>query len=102
MTSTIKPTLALLLILSFSTAPSCEGGIDRKARIREGNRIVTKIESFRRDKGRLPNTLSEIGIEEKEEGPFYYEKKSEGKYVLWFGTTLGESVTYDSDTRKWS
>ena len=102
MISTIKPALALLMVLSFSAAPSCDGGVDRKARIREGNEIVTKIESFRRDKGRLPDTLSEIGIKEKEEGSFYYEKKSEVKYVLWFGTTLGESVTYDSETRKWS
>jgi hypothetical protein len=42
-----------------------------------------------------------IGIEEKEEGPIYYRKESETKFVLWFGTILGESVTYNSDTKEW-
>ncbi len=67
----------------------------------KGNETAAQIEKFRKEKGRLPNSLNEIGIEEKEEGPIYYEKKSESRYVLWFGKELGESVTYDSDTKEW-
>ncbi len=80
---------------------SC-GTASRESRlIKQGNEIVSKIESFRKDKGRLPDSLSAVGIEEKEEGPIYYEKRGEARYLLWFGTELGESVTYDSESKKW-
>ena len=70
--------------------------------IKEGDEIVSKIETFRKGKGMLPNSISEVGIKEQEEGPIYYDKKSDTKYVLWFGTELGESVSYDSDSKKWT
>ena len=70
-------------------------------KIEKGNEAITKIENFRNKNGKLPNSLSEIGIAETESGPIYYEKKSESKYILWFGKELGESVTYDSDTKQW-
>jgi hypothetical protein len=89
-------TLALLIALcSYSS-------LSRESRLmEEGQVIIGKIESFRKDKGKLPDSLMDVGIEEKEEGPIYYEKRGEAKYVLWFGTELGESVTYDSESRKW-
>lgn len=67
----------------------------------KGNEVAAQIESFRKEKGRLPNSLNEIGIAETEEGPIYYRKESETKYILWFGKKLGESETYDSDTKQW-
>lgn len=69
--------------------------------IEEGNRVVAKIEAFRNQRGKLPDSLQEIGIEEKLEGPLFYEKTGDNEYRLWFGTELGESVTYNSKTRKW-
>jgi hypothetical protein len=66
-----------------------------------GNNIVIKIENFKTAKGKLPDKLSEAGVKEKEAGPIYYSKRTETQYILWFGTTLGESITYDSDTKKW-
>ena len=67
-----------------------------------GNAIVSKVEDFRRANRRLPNSLSEVGIEESESGPYYYCKSSDDGYIVWYGTTLGESDTYDSQTKKWS
>ncbi len=67
----------------------------------QGNEIVAKIEKFKTEKGRLPNSLGEIGIVETESGPIYYKKESESKYIVWFGKELGESATYDSDTKQW-
>ncbi|MER3427610.1 MAG: hypothetical protein C4334_05845 [Pyrinomonas sp.] len=69
--------------------------------IEEGNRVVAKVEAFRKQRGKLPDSLQEIGIEEKLEGPLFYEKIGDNEYRLWFGTELGESVTYNSETRKW-
>ena len=66
-----------------------------------GQKVIAKIEQFQRDQGRLPSSLAEIGIRETESGPIYYEKKEERRYIVWYGTTLGESVTYISEIRKW-
>lgn len=66
-----------------------------------GNEIIDQIESYQTKNGRLPDDLSQIGIKETEEGPIYYEKKTATTYKLWYGTTVGESVTYDSDTKSW-
>jgi hypothetical protein len=67
----------------------------------QGERIIEKIESFKSETRRLPRSLTEIGVPETEEGPVYYKQVSESRYQVWFGTTLGESVTYDSETRRW-
>ena len=32
---------------------------------------------------------------------FCYEKKDSINYSIWFGTVLGESIIYDSDTKQW-
>jgi hypothetical protein len=66
-----------------------------------GDQVLEQVEAFRRTNGRLPANLTEIGIKETEEGPIYYQQKTTSTYTLWYGTTLGESVTYDSEIRKW-
>lgn len=68
----------------------------------QGNEIIQKIEKYRVDNGHLPNSLTEIGIKEKEEGPLYYDKRDSINYTLSFGTSLGESETYHSETKKWT
>ena len=95
---------SILLTLIFSlliSLCSC-GSILSQSKKNEGNEIVAKIELFKKENGRLPSSLSELGIKETEEGPIYYEKKDNSNYILWFGAELGESVTYDSSTNKWS
>jgi hypothetical protein len=91
-------TVTFALVIAFC---SC-GSISRLIKKNEGNKIVAKIELFKKENDRLPLSLSELGIKEKEEGPIYYEKKSNSNYILWFGAELGESVTYDSSANKWS
>jgi hypothetical protein len=96
----LKFELIIIILLTLITV-SWACNLNGKDKMKTGNEIVNKIENFKKDKGKLPETLSEIGIEEKEEGPIYYRKESETKFVLWFGTILGESVTYNSDTKEW-
>lgn len=69
--------------------------------INEGNKIITKIETYRKHFGKIPNYLSEIGIKEIEEGPLYYQKIDSTSYMVWFGTTLGKSKTYYSSQKQW-
>jgi hypothetical protein len=70
---------------------------------RLGEEAVRKIESFRTTHQRLPESLNEIGIEVKSESdpPVYYRKESSDRYTVWYGLSLGESMTYDSATGKW-
>ncbi|MEW6208788.1 MAG: hypothetical protein AB1631_10500 [Acidobacteriota bacterium] len=91
----------VLIVASVLSLIACQACRRDDSLIKAGDEIVSKVENFRKDRGRLPSSLSEIGIEEKEEGQIHYEKKSETRYLLWFGKELGESVVYDSDKKKW-
>ena len=70
--------------------------------IREGNRLISDIEAFRRNPGHLPAELSEISNGVAEQERLFYQRCSQTPYIVWFGTTLGESMTYDSNSRNWS
>ncbi len=67
----------------------------------KGNKLIEKIELFKKENGKLPESLTELRIKEKEEGPLYYSKLDSIKYIVWFGTELGESKTYYSHSKKW-
>ena len=69
--------------------------------VSEGNLIVQKIEFFRQTKHLLPNSFKEMGIEMKEEGPFYYNRIDSINFTISFGTSLGESKIYYSDSKRW-
>ena len=60
---------------------------------------ISKIEEFKKAKGRLPESLSEAGAQDDESCPCYC-KTGDESYFVWYGTALGESDTYDSETRK--
>jgi hypothetical protein len=96
----MKPIILTVILVSLIGFCSCYS-ISRRINKSEGNEIVAKIELFKKENGRLPLSLSELGIKATEEGPIYYEKKDDAIYILWFGEGLGESVTYDSSTKKW-
>jgi len=68
---------------------------------KEGDSVRDKIEAYRSVHGALPPDLEAVGIPERMEGPIYYRREDDREYILWFGTTLGESVIYSSKTRQW-
>ena len=70
------------------------------AKLRAGDRMISRIEAFRASHRYLPATLQETGYENSDEKVFY-ERISDNEYCLWFGTTLGESETYLSSDKKW-
>ena len=67
---------------------------------RVGSNIISRVESFRTIHGRLPETLAEVGINDSDLGVFY-EKTGAEQYQVWFGTSLGKSETYNSQTKMW-
>ena len=69
----------------------------------EGNSIVKKIEDYRKINNSLPVSLTDIGIKVKDEAnpPIYYEKRDNSHFTVSFGTSLGESKIYYSDSKRW-
>jgi len=70
-------------------------------RIREGQELVVKVETFRQENHRLPESLEEVGIRVPDSPSLYYKKCNDSQYLVWFGTTLGESMTYNPARREW-
>lgn len=93
----VRPKMKILILGLFAlvTLLGC-----RRSEEKIGNKIIEQIECYRMETGRLPENLSEMGIKESEEGP-YYQLKTDSTYILWYGTTLGESVIYDSERKEW-
>lgn len=67
---------------------------------RRGNTLISRIETYRNAHHALPDSLYELGITDPDIR-IYYKKTSDKDYIVWFGTWLGESETYDSQTKKW-
>lgn len=84
--------LAIVLLPIVSCTP---------AKQKAGNAMVIEIEEFRELHRRLPSNLGELGYVDSEHAEFHYQKESESRYTVWHGTSLGESVVYDSETGRW-
>lgn len=67
----------------------------------EAKKLIFKIEEYYDKNNKYPDSLADLGIVPAESGPIYYEKKSGTQYIVWFGTALGESETYDSTKKQW-
>jgi hypothetical protein len=93
--------LAIVLCVYFYLSVFGPDEFVWRNRVRQGNQVAKKLEAFRQEHRRLPESLPEMGITVDESGPVFYEKCTDAQYVLWFGTTLGESMTYDTTTGKW-
>lgn len=71
--------------------------------IEQGNSIVQKIEKYKTEYNKLPNSLEDIGIPVVSEidPPLYYEKRDSIHYTVAFSTSPDNSKIYYSDSRKW-
>jgi phosphoribosylaminoimidazole-succinocarboxamide synthase len=93
--------LAVILVFSM-TFSACEWSHKRQI-VREGNELIAKIEAFKKDNGRLPETLMEIGKKREElEEPITYFKMSPTRYTLGALLSMNSSYNYDSDTKEWT
>ena len=92
----MKRSLIVVSLLAFAV-----GFVGCNYKRKAGNEIVAKVEYFKKSTGRLPKTLPDIGLQETENCPCYCKTGSDS-YMVWYGTTMGESDTYDSRTKHWS
>jgi hypothetical protein len=98
----------MLLMLGWLAVLSAQPGsqlfaLAYRDEFRRSEIAIQAIDSFRRDHGRVPDSLEEAGLplEQFDERCPCYEKQTEQSYIVWFGWTLGESVVYDSLAGKW-
>ena len=75
------------------------GYVKEKELIVQGNAIIKKVEAYKKINHKLPIYLEQLGI--KDDGPLYYTTRDSINYIVWYGTTLGESVSYHSEIGKW-
>lgn len=68
---------------------------------KRGDELIEKIEKYKFEQGVLPDNLAAIGVNETDDFPLYYQKYDSLNYIIWFGTSLGESITYFSDSKRW-
>ncbi len=72
-----------------------------KRMIKKGDEIVGLVEQFKMEHGRLPNNMVELKIDTALYEKICYLKHDSINFKIWFGTSLGESITYYSDTKRW-
>lgn len=66
-----------------------------------GSELIEQIETFRNNYGRLPNTITEMGLQEPmNDGP-YYRKENSKHYIIFFNIGFDETIIYSSRTKEW-
>jgi hypothetical protein len=93
----LMQTIIVITIIVFSVCIySCT---DSRQKI--GEKIIAKIEAYKKTNGHVPERLEDIGIETKMEGPIYYVRTGDTTYFVYYGGRLGESIIYNFKTKKW-
>jgi hypothetical protein len=79
------------------------GYFGERAMINHGSELVKKVEKYKTKYNKLPAVIEDSGVNNKTDDTlFYYSKRNDSvNYIIWYGTDLGESKTYYSDSKKW-
>lgn len=73
----------------------------KDSRRREAEALLELVDQFHREHDRCPANLAEMGLEERLEGPVYYQLEADGSFTVWYGAELGSSWVYHSKTAEW-
>lgn len=76
----------------------------RETRVmKQGKEIVKKIEDYKKENKKLPDSLSDIGFIEDANTELYlkYNKQDSIHFFVWVGISSEESKFYYSDSKKW-
>ena len=95
--------LLCLFFLVYILYINSDFKIEYKKEIANGNKMIELISEYEKKNNRLPNKKTDfIPKEEINKYEIYYYEFHEFYYVLFFGTTLGEGIYYNSLYGEWS
>ncbi len=67
----------------------------------EGFVLIKKVETYKKDYGKLPESVKDLNLTpEMGEGP-YYEKIDSLKYIVYFNIGFDNTLTYYSESKDW-
>jgi len=67
----------------------------------KGKQLIEKVEKYKKEYGKLPESTSDLGVQaEMGEGP-YYEKLDSTNYTVYFNIGFDNTLMYHSDTGEW-
>jgi hypothetical protein len=96
----VSASLSIFAAFGFYDSFGPDSFVFRKE-LRRGNQIISKIEAFHLQRGRFPASMQEISISFPDSERFFYQQCADQRFIVWFGTRLGESMTYDSTLKTW-
>jgi hypothetical protein len=67
----------------------------------EAKKVILALSAYHAINERYPDSIENVGFNATEQGPIHYRKINDEEYHIWFGTTLGNSMEYDSKTKHW-
>lgn len=88
----------IILTILFSLSSCCDILCERQ---KHAKMIIEKVEAYRQETGKLPEKVTEVGIDDNQDHLSFYIKKGENEYEIWYGLGLGTSKIYNSKTKKW-
>jgi len=99
---TNRSILALLAVLCCLVVAVLLMQSSEDARLIEtGDVVVQKVETFKKQNGRLPNSRAEMGLPDSETSQPFHEKRGEENYVVYFNIGFDNTKAYYFDSKKW-
>lgn len=104
----ISLSVIVLIILSITIYWNLPIEITRKSDIKNGNKIIENIESYRQKSYKLPEvndwqTLEQLGLQKDDSSKPVYNKNEAGNYELIYDDGLGGPyLLWNSTEKKWT
>ncbi len=89
----------ILILLCSICVFSCSLNDEKK---QSAEIIIKKIELFKSNENRFPESVKELGLKEEMDSAVFYEKLNDSAYIVWYGLSVGESNVYRSSSKNWN
>ena len=63
--------------------------------------LIQKVDSYKLLKKRLPESVTELGIEEQMDIGTYYQKLDSNRYIIYYNIGFDDSFVYYSNLKEW-
>ncbi len=92
--------LITVVFALFVSLTACGNQTEKLEKSGIADWVITRVENFKKDKGRLPADMHELDYYVTEGGPVFYDRDSGSKYNVSYEVGW-EQYTFESDTQEW-